>query len=173
MIRALRVVALALPLCAAGCAPTTEAGYKTLSFFFDGVPKPGAAEPGAGVPAAQAAETSKPAKTVYAHGPFAAKDCAACHLPQTNAMRAPREELCLYCHDMRLTKKYVHEPFSSGDCRSCHNPHSSPYRYMLSAAPATLCVSCHDRGSSDDHRGADNCLDCHDAHMSDEEYLLD
>ena len=172
MIRSARCGALALLLCAAGCAPTTEAQYKTLSFFFDGVPKPGAAAPGPDRPAAPAGESPKKARAVYAHGPFAAKDCGACHLPQTNAVRAPREELCLYCHDMRLTRKYAHEPFSAGDCRSCHNPHSSPYRFMLTAAPAKLCVSCHGRGSGDQHAGADECLECHVAHMSDDEYLL-
>lgn len=43
---------------------------------------------------------------------------------------------------------------------------------MLTDEVAKLCVSCHDRGSGDQHEGADDCLECHDAHMSNDEYLL-
>jgi len=169
MTRSLGVAALAVALCAAGCAPSTEEQYKVLSFFFDGVPEPGEAAPEKRISAAQKVEAPKKA-TIYQHGPYAAKDCGACHLPHTNGLRAPLNELCLYCHDLRLAKQYVHEPVTSGDCRSCHHPHRSRYRYMLVSSMTTLCGTCHDVGQKEQYGHepvtSGECQSCHNAHGS-------
>jgi predicted CXXCH cytochrome family protein len=111
------------------------------------------------------------------HGPYAAKQCDACHDPgATNALVLPADQLCFQCHDLKLDKKYIHGPLASGGCLVCHDPHSSQYRYLLVSESDGFCLHCHDRkdlskvGAHADLQ--ESCTTCHDAHMSDSRYLL-
>jgi predicted CXXCH cytochrome family protein len=154
---------------AAGCK------YNTLKFFFDGVPNPQKKK--------QAAVTEKKSaqagmKLVYSeHGPYAARQCDACHdRAGTNNLVAPKEKLCYNCHEFQTDKKYIHGPLASGGCLLCHDPHSSKYQKLLVAEPATFCFYCHDPRSipqDQSHARSDiQCTACHDAHMSDKKFLL-
>lgn len=166
--------ACAAALLTAACAATTR--YKVLSFLFDGVPPPVApAEAGAAGAAGQGVGADRVAPRD--HGPYAARMCGACHeAAATNALVAPKDELCFRCHDLQIDKRYVHGPIASGGCLVCHDPHGSSYRYLLVSDSDTFCFHCHDRAAVaavTGHEGVeDGCTGCHDAHASDTKYLL-
>jgi len=152
--------------------------YRVLRLFFDGVPPPTATE-AAGLGEAVAHGGAAPARRITggAHGPYAAKQCGACHeSAATNKLVLPRDELCFRCHDLQLNKKYIHGPLASGGCLACHDPHSSRYRYLLLSESDSFCFFCHDRAAVAriaGHEGIEGeCTTCHDAHMSDKKYLL-
>ncbi len=154
------------------CQPKTS--YKTLSFFFDGVPNPEEemvqknGQPG--VPSTNKKPTYK------MHGPYAAKLCSACHQPGTNMLILPVEKLCMNCHVLQLDKKFVHGPVAAGGCKVCHDPHGSSYRYLLVAEAREFCLRCHsekDIAKNKAHDGVTaDCTDCHDAHTSNRRYML-
>jgi predicted CXXCH cytochrome family protein len=168
------VLAGALAALTAACGATTR--HKVLTFLFDGVP-PLAPEAGAapeGVPGQAAA--GRPVSQ-REHGPFAARQCGACHeAAATNALVAPKEELCFRCHDLDLRRRYVHGPIASGGCLVCHDPHSSMYRFLLVSESDQFCFHCHEReavAAIEGHGTLENgCTECHDAHASDNEHLL-
>ena len=152
--------------------------YKVLSFFFDGVPTPEeeAARAMAGN-GKKRRERDTGLKGVYrAHGPFAAKECSACHVKSSNQLILPIEQLCFKCHTMNISKKYVHGPLASGGCRICHLPHGSSYAFLLVSEPKDFCLYCHNKAAilrREVHQGTEEqCTTCHDAHSSDIEYLL-
>jgi len=161
----------------AGCTATSR--HKALTTFFDGVPPQ---KPAAGTsPLAPDSAASGPAAAAppayKEHAPFAAKACDACHdRAATNALVAPKEELCARCHEMTLDVKYVHGPLVSGGCLVCHEPHRSRYDYLLVAEPSSFCFRCHDRAALsaiDEHQSPDvDCTACHNAHGSDQKYFL-
>src|SRR5688500_15191678 len=82
-----------------GCSARKH--YKTLSFFFDGVPEPGKADGGA---THLTGERGGARFTVYVHRPFAENNCNACHEGDRKefftlaAAVGPRAEKCLTCH---------------------------------------------------------------------------
>ncbi|MCL5024678.1 MAG: hypothetical protein M1497_15190 [Nitrospirae bacterium] len=151
-----------------------KSSYKVLSFFFDGVPPPGQAKSEAGREAKT--EGTQPKTTYREHGPYAARQCEACHVRGSNRLVLPIEELCLKCHTLDLRKKYVHGPLASGGCKVCHEPHGSAYPYLLVAEPKEFCLYCHNRNDiakQAAHKGVEaQCTSCHDAHSSDKKYLL-
>ena len=159
-----------------GCNATSR--YKVLSFFFDGVPPPPTTEAPEGKQAATPASAIPSRQVGYReHGPYAARLCNACHeSAATNALVAPREQLCFKCHEFRTDKKYVHGPLASGGCLACHDPHSSQYRYFLVSESDSFCFHCHDREAIariGAHGGVEQkCTACHDPHMSNRKYLL-
>jgi predicted CXXCH cytochrome family protein len=161
-----------------GCTARTR--YTVLTFFFDGVPPPRAAEApaAAGKQVAILANAAPPRRAGYReHGPYAARLCTACHESvATNTLVAPREQLCIRCHEFKMNKRYIHGPLASGGCTACHDPHSSQYRYLLVSESDSFCFHCHDRQTVariGAHGGIEEqCTDCHDAHMSDKKYLL-
>jgi predicted CXXCH cytochrome family protein len=166
------VGAFALALCSAACGGA--AGYRTLTFFFDGVPPPG--ESGAARKPGDASPAAAPARVVE-HGPYAAKLCGGCHEPgRGNVLVVPAEQLCGRCHTLGAGKKFVHGPLNAGGCLVCHDPHSSPNPYMLVAVSGESCLRCHERrslGAVAGHaEGGGACTACHEAHMSDSPYLL-
>lgn len=159
-----------------GCNATAR--YEVLSFFFDGVPPPTAAGAPEGQQAAIPANAAQRRRVGYrGHGPYAAKLCNGCHeSAATNALVAPREQLCFRCHEFRVDKRYVHGPLASGGCLACHDPHSSQYRYLLVSESDSFCFHCHDRQTVariGAHGGIEEqCTACHNPHMSDKKYLL-
>lgn len=154
-----------------GCEATTR--YNVLSFFFDGVPNPekerAELQTGAKKGAAKAMKR-------FLHSPYAARMCNGCHLPPTNVLAAPIEELCYRCHKFTMDKKFIHGPLVSGGCRVCHDPHESAYPFLLVSDSEHFCLRCHDANAvaaNKAHEGVTaTCTSCHDAHMSDKEYLL-
>ncbi len=158
-----------------GCSTATR--HEVLTLFFDGVPEPKPAATGPEGPAQAAPGPSARSRIAGEHGPFAAKLCGACHQSAaTNALIAPKDELCFVCHQFPREKKYVHGPLAAGGCLACHDPHSSRYRYLLVSEPETFCLQCHDErdlAKDEAHAGPERrCTNCHDAHMSDKRYLL-
>ena len=160
------------------CGCNTTKSHKVLSFFFDGVPEPGKApvEPGSRDAGKEGGPAPAAAPRYREHGPYAAKQCEACHVKATNRLVLPDEELCFKCHPLDVRKKQVHGPLASGGCGVCHEPHGSIHPFLLVSEPKEFCFHCHDRNalaSRGGHGGMETqCTACHDAHGSDEEYLL-
>jgi len=177
----MRVRATILACCVATaflCGCNTPKTHRILSFFFDGVPEPGkvSAEPG-GRDSRKGGPTAPAAAPRYReHGPYAAKECQACHTKGTSSLILPIEELCFKCHSLDVRKKYLHGPLASGGCKVCHEPHGSIYPFLLVSEPKEFCLYCHDRNAiekSGAHAGMEKqCTICHDAHSSDKAYLL-
>ncbi len=170
------IISMAILIALTGCSSETR--YKTLSFFFDGVPAEGQAGnqsgPGKGSKSTLAALDKS---TVKSHGPYAAKMCEACHRKGGGQLIMPVERLCLNCHDLNIHKKHIHGPVASGGCIVCHNPHGSGKAYLLVAEPTTFCFYCHDKAdvsSREVHKDAagTQCTECHNPHASDNDYML-
>jgi len=167
--------ACALAALSLACSSTTR--HKVLTFFFDGVPPLQTAEAAPGAPSGAPAAAGVPREVPRDHGPYAARLCGACHLAQaTNALIAPRDQICFRCHEIALNRKYVHGPIASGGCLVCHDPHASGNRALLVSGSDRFCFHCHDRDvvhGIAGHEGLEEgCTDCHDAHASDERFLL-
>jgi predicted CXXCH cytochrome family protein len=163
----------AVLLVLSACSPQTR--YDVLSFFFDGVPKPGEAAKG---PASTTMTARAEAATGRKHGPYAAKMCSACHRQDgSNQLILPVEKLCLNCHNLNIRTRKIHGPVASGGCRVCHDPHGTGKPFMLVAEPSKFCFHCHDPaevGSHEVHKslGGAECTDCHNPHGSDNDFLL-
>ena len=164
---------------ATGCS--AAARRNALTFFFDGVPPPKTEQESraASEGAREDRSGSAPGSVVsWDHGPYAAKLCAGCHeAGATNALVAPKVELCFRCHQLKLDKRVVHGPLASGGCLVCHDAHSSRYRYLLVSESTGFCFYCHDRKAVERveaHAGGEgsDCTACHDPHMSDRDFLL-
>lgn len=171
----LRVLFIAAVLLV-GCEASTR--YSVLSTVFDGVPPPVATPQMSNGHLYEASSTSEIRRAAFAaHGPYASRNCDACHLSKSSySFVVPREQLCFRCHDLGLNKKYIHGPLASGGCTVCHNPHSSNYPHLLVSDSGTFCLHCHQRPDLDRvsaHQDAKaQCISCHDPHMSDRKYLL-
>jgi predicted CXXCH cytochrome family protein len=157
-----------------GCEAGTR--YQVLSFFFDGVPAPedqSSLSKGAGTDANNPA--GRPEQHASKHGPYAAKLCAACHDPNTNALLLPKDKLCLKCHDLQTGRKQ-HGPVASGSCLVCHDPHRASNEHLLVAPAREFCMFCHDPKeiyAREAHRGiTTSCTVCHNPHGSDNDYFL-
>jgi len=167
--------ACVVALLSIGCSATTR--HKVLTLFFDGVPEPRQEVAPALSPTAQP-QIAPPRQVGYQeHGPYAARLCNACHeAGATNALVAPRDQLCFRCHEFPQDPRYVHGPVVSGGCLVCHDPHSSQYRALLVSESDRFCFRCHDPASVERIEGhadfAEDCTTCHDAHGSDNKYLL-
>lgn len=149
---------------------SVERHYRTLSFFFDGVPDPNAppsepARPGESVDWAAMSAVDRAAMLgrrvkaaeVYYHPPYKEQRCHECHAlsrardtgsitswaADIPTLVAPIEDLCLTCHEVPRTR-YVHGPAGSGRCYVCHEHHLSRYPKLRRQEPmAPLCTSCH------------------------------
>lgn len=174
----IRTILIACCLTAAfTSACNTTKTHKILSFFFDGVPEPGKTEEPALRDRRKGSVAAAETRFRYReHGPYAARQCQACHAKATNRLLLPVEELCFQCHALDVRKKYIHGPLASGGCKVCHDPHGSNHPFLLVSEPKEFCLHCHERDAiaqRDVHKGMEEqCTECHDAHSSDKEYLL-
>lgn len=173
----------------AGCS--TETKQQWLSFFFDGVPRPGDAtnrtrvvydedgRPMATLPPPTV--TSNHVLEVFysLHPPFEKKECNDCHESKfSQKMKAPQKQLCFGCHaDFLANVPTKHAPADWGDCTSCHDPHQSTNRFLLHQTGKALCFECHDdflESARSVHQPAQagECGVCHNAHASTNRFLL-
>jgi len=180
-----------IPVCAliilacAHCTP--EQRYRTLSFFFDGVPDP-----------TKVAGTSKPVivdddefgprpapkqiKPVSFHTAYVeGKDncIEPCHAGMRMGMMPDPKTLCVKCHaDFGKESKNWHGPAAAWACTQCHDGHESPYKALLKEPVPKICAKCHDLDapsfakSNDAHATKEDCALCHDPHGASNALLL-
>jgi predicted CXXCH cytochrome family protein len=167
------------------CSPKNN--FKTLSFFFDGVPKPVNSDSLANLNNVNKADTSAnkaPVKTVnkmlnFVHQPYKEKNCEVCHDQKAAGMyTSSQPKLCYTCHE-DFSKKFafVHGPVAGGFCTDCHNPHSSEFPKLLKRKGQDLCLYCHDAGTvlkNEVHTtiGETDCTECHNPHGGSENYIF-
>ena len=70
------------------------------------------------------------------HGPVAAGECTACHLPHSGPnkqlLKRNGQALCTYCHESNLVmKNKAHEKIGTSSCIECHGAHGGKDRWML------------------------------------------
>lgn len=150
--------------------------YKTLSFFFDGVPNPDAPVKTVGVGGIGAAGQTVAIKA-YRHKPYAQGQCDACHVNKKQLVTLSTD-LCIKCHT-KTAKEYpsMHVPAAIGQCLWCHEPHESDSPRLLKTTATRLCLQCHDPAllsdSVKEHQSAEaNCLSCHGGHGGTKPSLL-
>ena len=165
----------------AACAGKNR--YEVLSFFFDGVPQPGAipagdtrAVSGDGIPAA-VVPTAAPER-FYPHTPYKQNRCEGCHNADSGQLVQPiKDGLCLICHVRLLEgKAFLHAPVAVGDCGLCHHPHGSPFPSLLLKDPIKTCLQCHDSEelSPGPHHAQSSraCHECHDPHGEQDRFFI-
>jgi len=120
-------------------------------------------------------------KQEFVHSPAEDGECDACHeATDTKKHRfrsvAPKESLCLECHD-EFEGSTQHAPVTEGKCLACHDPHAGANRSLLRApTPAQICTGCHQKIT--EHKflhgpaAAGACTICHNPHASDHSALL-
>ena len=185
---ALAAVVLTAAAVLAASACSGPARHRVLTFFFDGVPKPGGDTPGqdTGEPATDTPESPgderKPAanKAVfYNHQPYWENRCRDCHDPNGGQVYQTAEQgLCATCHpDLPGNARYVHGPVAVKSCLFCHHYHRSLHAKLLLDEPDALCFRCHKReGLTEGEHHADiderPCIECHDPHSGDDRFFL-
>jgi predicted CXXCH cytochrome family protein len=168
-----------------GCSSSHS--YKTLSFFFDGVPKPDIELTSQKLDSLARVDSTNLAQNVVTikepiinfHSPYQEKDCASCHDQSTmGRFVSTQPELCYQCHDdFKNTYKVLHGPVAGGQCTICHSPHQSENENLLIRTGQSLCLYCHDIEQvmvTEEHKdiqGA-NCTDCHNPHGGEDKLIL-
>ena len=175
-----------------GCQ--SEAGYKVLTFFFEGVPPPGSSKR-----VRQARKAAKPvtytqeevaarilaarlAKQKFGVKHEPARDCSNCHQGSLGSglreLRKPLPDLCYKCHEnYESSRENLHGPVVVGECLFCHESHSSSYVKLQTAPQPDLCYKCHTRKDvalTDIHKDVlgSICTDCHDPHTGSSKKIL-
>jgi len=176
---------LATAVAAPACSEPTR--YGVLSFFFDGVPKPGESRPKGyaypGTAATRDASGRPPERAalrlVSFHPPYRENRCSACHDSGSGLLfRTPQQGLCRRCHpNVPGQVKFLHGPVAVNDCLACHNPHASAYPRLLLADNKALCFRCHKRadltpGPYHATTATQACIECHNAHGGDTRFFL-
>lgn len=162
------------------CSP--EKNYKTLTFFFDGVPDPNAkptlTDSSNGTKEQNLKQYVK-TEEIFTHPPYQEKACGNCHNTSgSNRLNESEPDLCYQCHDDFGKKyKFMHGPVASGYCTKCHDPHQTKYKKLLIRNDQKLCYFCHEKTDvmkNEIHSGIEDtkCWDCHDPHGTNEKYLL-
>jgi predicted CXXCH cytochrome family protein len=155
---------------APGCS--VRKNYKTLSFFFDGVPDPNVpVRASTGSPSAAAGSNNQVAAVkMYRHKPYAEGKCDECHLADKKQLVTVKAELCIKCHAPAVNQYPVmHAPVAIGQCLWCHEPHESDSPRLLKTTAPQLCLQCHDLellpSDIKPHQSDQaNCLACHTGH---------
>jgi predicted CXXCH cytochrome family protein len=168
-----------------GCSSTNN--YKTLSFFFDGVPKPDIELTSQKLDSISRVDSTALDQNVISaqkpliiyHSPYQEKECASCHDKGTmGKFVSLQPELCYQCHDdFKNTYKVLHGPVAGGQCTACHNPHQSENENLLTRKGQFLCLYCHDSDqvlASEEHKDIQdaNCTDCHNPHGGENKQIL-
>ncbi len=163
---------------------TPEKKFRSLSFFFDGVPDPTtktdlvvSAVADSSLVAIATTPAIKPEGSE--HKPFAEEKCTSCHASGfSNKLLLPLPTLCYTCHE-NFNKKYasLHGPVASGNCLMCHDKHESKYNKLLLRKGQDLCLFCHQAKqifSNTKHKtiGDKNCTECHNPHGGENSGLL-
>jgi predicted CXXCH cytochrome family protein len=156
------------------CGCSGDSRYRTLSFFFDGVPDPHAP---AGSAAARGEKDefapNAPIIKAYIHKPYADGKCNACHTGEAKGFESYStvgSDTCLKCHKDKLTQYPVmHGPVVAVECTICHAAHESTVPGMLNFDAPRVCIQCHDRDllgpNPPEHLLPDSkCLSCHVGH---------
>ena len=160
--------------------------YKTLSFFFDGVPSPDGevSDPNSLEP--QDTQRKRLEVVWYVHEPYKVRPCN-CHGDEgvkrsfyrqvESTMKIP--ELCYECHTdySKSSANYVHGPVAVGYCLFCHEPHQTRIAGLLKKPIPELCYECHDmqdveKISAHSTETLSGCIDCHQPHESSVKGLL-
>ena len=169
-------LAIFLGVWIAGCG-TPQEKYRTLSFFFDGVPNPDAPKVARRVTAAGSTVTLA---IVSRHKPYVDNNCESCHRSATGQMMDFSEawKRCTSCHK-DATNKYarMHGPVARAACNFCHTGHESVEPKLLRAAPIKVCTQCHDQQllgpkPSQHNDGVTSCITCHSGHGGPEANFL-
>jgi predicted CXXCH cytochrome family protein len=167
-----------------GCSTTNN--YKTLSFFFDGVPDP------AKTTSTQVNDTlnnrdtlafaQNPVNTgpqMQLHSPYQDKKCNSCHdQSKMGKLIKNLPDLCYQCHeDFGTRYKVLHGPVAGGQCSVCHSPHMSLNADLLIRTGQSLCLHCHDAGAilkTAVHQDIKetNCTECHNPHGGENRNIL-
>ncbi|CAG0960900.1 hypothetical protein PHYC_00720 [Phycisphaerales bacterium] len=156
-----------------GCT-VTKTNYRTLSFFFDGVPDPdlptGSIDPATGAVRAVA--------SLSVHPPYAEEKCSECH---KSRLRMSRNDsgLCANCHAGKSSEhQRMHGPVAAGACLWCHHPHESAQKHLLRDNDRAVCSQCHTPRLLNSVRVPEHadesraCLECHVGHGGDRPFLL-
>lgn len=158
--------------------------YKTLSFFFDGVPAP-VADSIASIDSVNigtltdSATMSAVKPEVFHHVPYQQHRCEICH-DQTfmGQLIEPQPGLCYICHEnLEDNYKTLHGPVAAGYCSECHSPHQSKNEKLLTETGEKLCFYCHDADlvkSADMHNISEEtqCIVCHDPHGGENRFIV-
>lgn len=189
--RAIQWVGVAVLLLSAAAvisSCTPEKKYEVLSFFFDGVPRPGETAPEQEI-SPQYMGNRKPRGParldLVQHEPYRRNQCKKCHPEESSlfiAERAPRG-ICYWCHEheefqQRLAEsEFLHGPVAVESCLVCHDPHYSRHEGLLVEKTPTLCYFCHEPESLEctpEHEDPAQwkCLNCHDPHGGDNRFFV-
>lgn len=152
-----------------GCSE--ERDYKTLSFFFDGVPDPKLKGKN---PLTLNASGRSGGAMISTHKPYVEQKCGECHPSQgLPTVALQNTDLCVKCHEKVMDQYPVmHGPVVGKACLWCHAPHESINKVLLRTTTSALCFQCHERElistkTFGHQEGQGNCLDCHFGHGSD------
>ena len=173
-------IALVLSALALSCANPTPKQYRTLSFFFDGVPNPYALAVDDDTGGPTSGLVARPrVSEASAHPKKGGWECKRCHGQYDNKMRGTPAELCAQCHTReKFPKGKLHGPLNVGECIACHDPHRSVNSHLLRLPVPQLCMGCHEKTITyqeiDEHiedKGGE-CTRCHDPHASTRDAFL-
>ncbi|MGN6369242.1 MAG: cytochrome c3 family protein [Phycisphaerae bacterium] len=160
-----------------GCS-TPQEKYKTLSFFFDGVPNPEAPKHFATTQRAGEEKLVFVAVIRSRHKPYVDRQCDACHRAANGNMMEFDQawNSCLRCHAkvpgeharMHGPVAAAGIPGSQPTCRWCHQPHESRELALLKGNPVQVCTQCHDAQllgpKPVQHQDGTSCVQCHYGH---------
>ncbi len=162
------VLALAVVM---GCS-VTKGNYKTLSFFFDGVPDPALTDGTVSrVEGGQVVSMSL-------HRPYAEEKCEACHRTRYRPTRND-SSICLPCHaPVKGEHSHMHGAVVADACLWCHNPHESSRTFLLRDVDRKVCGQCHTTAMLNSTRVPEHadasrgCLECHSGHGGSTSFML-
>jgi len=167
-----------------GCSTTNN--YRTLSFFFDGVPDPATSASSLFNDSINNTDTLSLALSqvnatpqMQLHSPYQDKKCNSCHDQNTmGKLNKSLPELCYQCHeDFNTRYKVLHGPVAGGQCSACHSPHMSLNADLLIRTGQSQCLHCHDKGfvlEAAYHLNIKetNCTECHNPHGGEDRNFL-
>lgn len=172
-----RLIGLVMPaILFFACTPATR--FKTLTFFFDGVPGSKPAPPPRQPKTAITipGQTPRPPRPtplpiISTHKPVVERQCEQCHVQGGGISPIAMDiKLCDKCHKQeREQKGWSHGPINLGTCIPCHRAHESPYPHLLDKPVPDVCVICHDDVMTNIkiyHKVSNlkRCTECHDPH---------